>query len=63
MVDRVSSLKELLDRSARNHSKAVQVDHRSHLALELIADTLIALLAELQKPGTDAVTSIPQMSS
>jgi hypothetical protein len=59
MVDRVLSLKVLLHRSASNRSEAVQIDHRSHLALELIADTLIALLAELQKPGTDAVTSIP----
>ena len=59
MVDRVLSLKELLHRSVSNRSEAVQIDHRSPLALELIADTLIALLAELQKPGTDAVTSIP----
>ena len=63
MVERVSSLEELLHRSAGNRFKAVQIDHRSHLALELIADTLIALLAELQKPGADAVTSIPQISS
>ena len=48
MVERVSSLEELLHRSAGNRFKAVQIDHRSHLALELIADTLIALLAELQ---------------
>jgi hypothetical protein len=58
MVDKISSLEELLHRSASNRSKAVQIDHRPHLALELIADTLIAFLAELQKPGTDAVTSI-----
>ena len=34
-------------RSAENPAETTPSDYRSHLALELIADTLIALLAEL----------------
>ena len=63
MADRVSSVEDLLYRSAHNRSAAIEINHRSHLALELIADTLIALLAELQKSGSADVTSIPSMQS
>jgi len=55
----VASVEQLLQRSAENRSNAAQRDDRSELALELIADTLIALLAELQKPEERPVTSIP----
>jgi hypothetical protein len=52
-----ASVEELLQRSGANRSNGVRSD-RSELALELIADTLIALLAELQKPVERPVTSI-----
>ena len=54
----IPSLDELLQRSAENRSGAAQKGDRSELALELIADVLIALLAELQKPVERPVTSI-----
>ena len=57
MTLHVASIEELLDRSARNR-KAKQKDDRPALAAELIADILIALLAELQKPAERPVTSI-----
>ena len=57
MTLHVVSIEELLDRSARNR-KAKQKEDRQALAAELIADTLIALLAELQKPAERPVTSI-----
>ncbi len=41
-----------------HRSGAAQGGDRSELALELIADALIALLAELQKPVERPVTSI-----
>jgi hypothetical protein len=50
-----ASVEELLKRSGANRS--AERDDRSELALELIADTLIAL-AELQKPVERPVTSI-----
>jgi len=53
-----ASVEELLQRSVANRSNAAESDNRSELALELIADTLIALLAELQKPVERSVTSI-----
>ena len=53
-----ASVEELLQRSVANRSNAAERDDRSELALELIADTLIALLAELQKPAERPVTSI-----
>lgn len=53
-----ASVEELLQRSVANRSNAAERDDRSELALELIADTLIALLAELQKPVERPVTSI-----
>jgi hypothetical protein len=54
----IPSLDELLQRSAENRSGAGQKGDRSALALELIADVLIALLAEVQKPVERPVTSI-----
>jgi hypothetical protein len=51
-----ASVEELLKRSGANRSNGAERD-RSELALELIADTLIAL-AELQKPVERPVTSI-----
>jgi hypothetical protein len=54
----IPSLDELLQRSAENRSGAAQKGDRSELALELIADVLIALLAEVQKPVERPVTSI-----
>jgi hypothetical protein len=54
----IPSLDELLQRSAENRSGAAQKGDRSALALELIADVLIALLAEVQKPVERPVTSI-----
>ena len=59
MAANPATLQELLRRSADNSAETTPTDYRSHLALELIADTLIALLAELQKPDKAAVTSIP----
>jgi len=53
----IPSLDELLQRSAENRSGGQRGD-RSELALELIADALIALLAEVQKPAERPVTSI-----
>jgi len=53
-----ASVEELLQRSGANRSNGAARDDRSELALELIADTLIALLAELQKPAERPVTSI-----
>ncbi len=53
-----ASVEELLNRSGANRSNGAERDDRSELALELIADTLIALLAELQKPVERPVTSI-----
>ena len=55
----IPSVEQLLERSAENRSGTVQDEHRSALALELIADTLVALLAELQKPVERTVTSLP----
>jgi hypothetical protein len=54
----IPSVEQLLARSAENRSGTVQDEHRSALALELIADTLVALLAELQKPVERTVTSL-----
>ncbi len=51
MAANPATLQELLRRSADNSAETTPTDYRSHLALELIADTLIALLAELQKPA------------
>ena len=56
---KVPTIEDLLRRSADNSTETTPQDYRSHLALELIADTLIGLLAELQKSEEDAVTSIP----
>ncbi|MCZ7594781.1 MAG: hypothetical protein M5U16_07580 [Hyphomicrobium sp.] len=53
----IASVEELLHRSSENQSSATQAD-RSQLALELIADTLIALLAEMKKPPERPVTSL-----
>jgi hypothetical protein len=58
MAQKVPTPENLLLRSTRNRAETTPVDHRSHLALELIADTLIALLAELQRPGDSPVTRI-----
>lgn len=54
----IASIDELIQRSKENQSSATQAD-RSQLALELIADTLIALLAEMQKEPERPVTSLP----
>lgn len=54
----IPSVEQLLARSAENRSGTVQDEHRSALALELIGDTLVALLAELQKPIERTVTSL-----
>jgi hypothetical protein len=54
----IPSVEELMQRSVENRSGTVQDEHRSALALELIADALIALLAELQKPVERPVTSL-----
>jgi hypothetical protein len=54
----IPSLDELPQRSAENRSGATQGGDRSELALEFIADGLIALLAEVQKPVEHPVTSI-----
>ncbi len=59
MATHPATVQELLRRSAENSAETTPSDYRSHLALELIADTLISLLAELQKPDKAAVTSIP----
>jgi hypothetical protein len=56
---KIPTVDDLLRRSADNSSETTPTDYRSHLALELIADALIGLLAELQKPQEDTVTSIP----
>ena len=56
---KIPTVDELLRRSADNSAETTPTDYRSHLALELIADALIGLLAELQKPEERAVTSIP----
>ena len=56
---KIPSVDDLLRRSVDNSSETTVTDYRSHLALELIADALIGLLAELQKPEEDTVTSIP----
>lgn len=54
----IPSVEELTQRSAENRSGAAQDEHRAALALELVADVLIALLAELQKPVERPVTSL-----
>jgi hypothetical protein len=54
----ISSVEELMQRSVENRSGTAQDERRSALALELIADVLIALLAELQKPVERPVTSL-----
>jgi hypothetical protein len=54
----IPSVEELMQRSVENRSGTVKDEHRSALALELIADALIALLAELQKPVERPVTSL-----
>jgi hypothetical protein len=54
----IPSVEELLRRSLENRSGTAQKGGGSEAALELIADTLIALLAELQKPVERPVTSI-----
>ena len=56
---KIPTVDDLLRRSADNSSETTPTDYRSHLALELIADALIGLSAELQKPQEDTVTSIP----
>jgi hypothetical protein len=56
---KVPTVEDLLRRSADNSAETTPTDYRSHLALELIADALIGLLAELQKTEQDTVTSIP----
>ena len=61
MAYHISTIEDLLERSASNRSNATKIDQRSHLALELIADALIAVLAELKETGTADVTSIPSM--
>ena len=60
---KIPTVDDLLRRSADNSSETTPTDYRSHLALELIADALIGLLAELQKPEEDTVTSIPWMDA
>lgn len=59
MADTVSSLEELIARVGRVRSGAVRGDERTQQTLEVIADALIALLAEVQKPPRADVTSIP----
>ena len=54
----IPSVEKLTQRSAENRSCTAQDERRSALALELIADALIALLAELQKPVERPVTSL-----
>jgi hypothetical protein len=54
----IPSVEELLRRSVENRSRTAQKGDGSEAALELIADTLIALLAEMQKPVERPVTSI-----
>ena len=54
----IASVEELLQRSTENRSNTAQQGDRSERALELIADVLIALLAELQKPADRSVTSL-----
>ena len=61
MANRIATVEDLLQRSASNRSEATQIDQRSHLALELIADALIAVLAELKESGRADVTSIASM--
>ena len=61
MAYHISTVEDLLERSASNRSNATKIDQRFHLALELIADALIAVLAELKETGTADVTSIPSM--
>ena len=56
---KIPTVDDLLRRSADNSTETTPQDYRSHLALELIADALIGLLAELQKPEEDTVRSIP----
>jgi hypothetical protein len=56
---KIPTVDDLLRRSADNSSETTPTDYRSHLALELITHALIGLLAELQKPQEDTVTSIP----
>jgi hypothetical protein len=50
---KIPTVDDLLRRSADNSSETTPTDYRSHLALELIADALIGLLAELQNPQED----------
>ena len=52
---KVPTVEDLLRRSADNSADGSPTDYRSHLALELIADALIGLLAELQKPEEGTV--------
>jgi len=54
----IPSVEELTQRSIENRSGAAEDERRSAVALELIADVLIALLAELQKPVERPVTSL-----
>jgi hypothetical protein len=54
----IPSVEELTQRSIENRSGTAQDERRSAAALELIADVLIALLAELQKPVERPVTSL-----
>jgi hypothetical protein len=54
----IPSVEELTQRSIENRSGTAQDERRSAAALELIADVLIALLADLQKPVERPVTSL-----
>ena len=54
----IPSVEELTQRSIENRCGAAQDERRSAVALELIADVLIALLAELQNPVERPITSL-----
>jgi len=58
MAEKISSVEELLERAARIRSGAPGSEQRTQQALELMADALIALLAEAQRPEQAVVTSI-----
>jgi hypothetical protein len=59
MSDKISSLEELIARSERIRAGGVRGDERTQATLELVADALIALLAEVQRPERAVVTSVP----
>lgn len=52
-IAKVHTVEELARRSPSANPQ-IQIDHRAHLSLQLIADTLIAILAEMQKQKADS---------